>query len=52
MKIGDFIYSIYGLPGGAIFPPRAAAEAERTAAPRPVESGYQTPVESGKEQGT
>lgn len=50
MTASDFIRSIYGLPGGAIFPTRATAEAERTAAQRPVESGTSTPVESGKEQ--
>ncbi len=38
--------------GGPSDPTSAAAEAERTVAPRPVESGQETPVESGKEQGT
>lgn len=38
--------------GGPCDPQRAAAEAGRTAAQRPVESGHETPVESGKEQGT
>jgi hypothetical protein len=37
--------------GGPSDQESATAEAERTAAQRPVESGHETPVESGKEQG-
>lgn len=37
--------------GGPSDQESATAEAERTAVQRPVESGHETPVESGKEQG-
>jgi len=50
--VQEFSYRPTTRPGGGPSDQGSAtAEAERTAAQRPVESGHETPVESGKEQG-